>query len=115
MKTQTNREPGTLSSRAPRLTRLPSRRSAATVIFSTLVLLLLLLWAGTFKVIQHDYQDRMVTVQDRVEAINYAIFTQIEGGIALISLFMDNPAPGERLAASGTTPPVMQALWIAPA
>jgi signal transduction histidine kinase len=112
MKTQTNREPGTLSSRAPRLTRLPSRRSAATVIFSTLVLLLLLLWAGTFKVIQHDYQDRMVTVQDRVEAINYAIFTQIEGGIALISLFMDNPAPGERLAASGTTPPVMQALWI---
>jgi len=112
MSKQPKGAPLTPSTKIPRPIRLPSRRSVAIVILSILALLLLLLWAGTYKAIERQRQESLSIVKNRLETVNSAIFMQVENKIALIGSFMDNAFPDEKTDASGKTLPLTQALWV---
>jgi len=112
MNTPPSPQPRVTAASAHRTIRLPSRRHAATVIFSALLLLMLLIWTSTFQIIKRERHESMAAVQSRLDAVNYAIYMQIENSIALIGLFMDNAVPGEAVNPAGTPLPITQALWV---
>jgi signal transduction histidine kinase len=94
-----------------RLARFPSRRHSGAVIFSILLLLLLLLWGSTYQSIQRDREESLATLQSRLDAVNYALFAQIESSLSLIGLLMDSATPDTLLGSSHALP-VVQALWV---